>query len=249
MIRELTFEICVDSVESAIAAERGGAQRIELCSDLLEGGITPSAGLIAQVRDRVTLDINVMIRPRGGDFCYSGFELGAMLHDIDIARQYGANGVVLGALSPDGTISNDTKQLVDRARPLSVTFHRAFDVTRDQFAALDKLIDMGVDRVLTSGGQPTAAQGIDTLQRLVTHANGRIQIMPGSGIREHNIVTLVRQTGAREFHFSARVPVESLMEYRHPHVTFSEDDYTCYYSDVDQIQKIITAAKAALPAP
>ena len=157
----LLVEVCVDSVESAHAAAVGGAARVELCDDLLEGGTTPSAGMIEVVRERIAIGLNVLIRPRGGDFSYSDLEFEVMERDIDVARRLGADGVVLGLLDPDGSIDEPrTRLLADSARPLSVTFHRAFDVTRDAVESLEALIRVGVDRVLTSGRARTALDGI-----------------------------------------------------------------------------------------
>src|SRR4030095_367197 len=156
-----TIEICIDAVDSALAAQRGGAQRVELCSDLLEGGTTPSAGLIKTVRDRVSLGLQVMIRPRGGDFCYSDDEFEVMRHDITTAKSLGEDGIVSGLLPPDGRIDLDrTRELVELAKPLPVTFHRAFDVAKNLPAALEDLIRIGIAHVLTSGGEPLGTQGI-----------------------------------------------------------------------------------------
>ena len=184
MTSALICEVCVESVEAAVAAEQGGAHRVELCADLLEGGITPSAGTIALARARLGIRLHVLIRPRGGDFCYSDTELDIMRHDIATARALGADGVVLGVLLPDGTVdAARTAELMAAARPLSVTFHRAFDVTRDPYEALEALIALGVDRVLTSGQESSALEGLDTLAALVQQAGDRIAVMPGGGIR------------------------------------------------------------------
>lgn len=158
------LEICIDSVHSAIAAQEGGAVRVELCDNLFEGGTTPSAGCIQLVRENIHIDLNVIIRPRGGDFLYSPLEFEIMKQDIKIAKQLGANGVVLGILNKDGTIDQKrTAELIALARPMTVTFHRAFDVTRDPFEALEQLIDLGVDRILTSGQENTVLEGMDRL--------------------------------------------------------------------------------------
>ncbi len=211
----MKVEICIDSVESAIAAERGGANRIELCSDLLEGGITPGAGLIASVRRRVGIDLFVMIRPRGGDFCYTNFEFDVMQAEINHARDLGADGVVLGLLDEQGRVDVDrTRKLVELARPLPVTFHRAIDMTPDLSAALEDVIATGAARILTSGGEPNVTRGIRQVARMVEAANRRISIMPGGGITARNIATIAEATGATEFHSSVRTVFPSPVQFR-----------------------------------
>ena len=215
----ITFEVCVDSVESAVAAERGGADRVELCSDLLEGGLTPSFGTLQIARARVGIGIMAMIRPRGGDFCYSEAEFAAMEADLEMARRLGATGIVVGLLSPDGTVDRDrTASLIGRARPLPVTFHRAFDMTRDPFEALDTLIALGVDRVLTSGQEPGVVEGLDLIAALVRRAAGRIIVMPGGGITARNVSRVVAGSGVREVHFAALTTVDGRMAWRNPRV-------------------------------
>lgn len=216
---EIVLEACVDSVESAVAAEQGGASRIELCSDLLEGGLTPGPGMMRVAREAIEIPIMVMVRPRGGDFCYSDFEYRAMLHDIAAAKEAGANGVVLGILRPDGTVDAErTRAAMEVAGPLEVTFHRAFDMTRDPFEALDVLVSLGVQRVLTSGQEASAAEGVDLIAELIRRASGRIVVMPGGGITSRNAGKIVATTGAREIHFYAGTPVESQMRYRNDRV-------------------------------
>lgn len=195
------LEISLDSVESAIAAQRGGASRVELCANLLEGGTTPSAGMIAGVRKEIRIGLHVMIRPRGGDFCYSALEFETMTRDILMAKQLRADGVVLGALSSDGTVDvNRTRELVDLARPLPVTFHRAFDMTADLKAALEAVIGSGAARVLTSGGEAAAENALGVIRSLVRAARNRIAIMVCGGVREHNARRIVDETGVRELH-------------------------------------------------
>jgi copper homeostasis protein len=211
----MLVEICIDSVESAIAAERGGAQRLELCSDLLEGGITPGAGLIASVRKRVAIDLFVMIRPRGGDFCYTDLEFEAMQEEIRHARNLGADGVVLGLLDERGRVDvARTRQLVELALPLPVTFHRAIDMTPDLAEALDDVVSTGASRILTSGGAPNATQGVPEIAKIVERANGRIAIMAGGGISVENIAAIAESTGATEFHSSARTAFPSPVRFR-----------------------------------
>ncbi len=210
----MVLEICADSVESSVAAQRGGAQRVELCMDLAEGGITPSAGLIARVRARVTIDVFVMIRPRGGDFCYSDDEFDVMREDIRRARGLGADGLVLGVLDEQARVDvPGTQELVALAGPLPVTFHRAIDMTPDPAASLEDVIATGAARVLTSGGAPKASQGLATVARMVESAAGRITVMTGGGISPDNIASAADSTGATEFHASLRTVCPSPVRY------------------------------------
>ena len=158
------IEICLEDVESVIRAEKGGADRVELCADLFEGGTTPSLGTFITARRHTTITINTMIRPRGGDFCYSDVEFEAMLEDVKAFKEHGADGIVFGILNIDGTIDKErSRRIIEAARPLPVTFHRAFDMSKDLFQSLEDLIDLGVDRILTSGGEPTVMEGIMNL--------------------------------------------------------------------------------------
>jgi copper homeostasis protein len=217
---KVLIEVCVDSVASACAAERGGAGRIELCSDLLEGGVTPSAGLIELVREKVALGLHVMIRPRGGDFCYDDDEFEVMRHDVVKAKQLGADGIVFGILNPEGHLDVErTRHLIELARPLSTTFHRAFDMSADLFRALEDVCAAGADRILTSGGQQASVLGRDVIARLVAAASDKVIIMPGSGINEHNAAGLIQETGVREIHVGLRSAVPSPMRHQNPHVS------------------------------
>jgi copper homeostasis protein len=198
------LEICVESVDHAIAAERGGAHRIELCSDLSSGGITPSAGFMQTARRQVRIPIHILIRPRPGDFCYSDHEIQIMRNDILAARQFGMDGVVLGILRPNAHVDVErTRSLVELAHPLPVTFHRAFDASPDLEGSLEDVIQTRASRILTSGGQPRAIDALPTLTRLIEKAKGRILVMPGGGINSENVVRVVQATLAEEVHSSA----------------------------------------------
>jgi copper homeostasis protein len=215
------LEVCLDGVESAIAAQEGGASRVELCDNLLEGGTTPSRGAMELARERVAIGVHVMIRPRGGDFLYSPVEMEVMRRDIAAARQVGVRGVVLGLLRPDGAVdAARTRELVESARPLSVTFHRAFDMARDPLEALDSLLEIGVDRVLTSGQAPSVPQGMDLIAELVRRSGDRLIIMPGGGVTPENAREVVERTGVREIHVGGPVAevVESGMRFRNSRV-------------------------------
>jgi copper homeostasis protein len=202
----LTLEVCVDSVESAIAAQDSGAHRIELCDNMLEGGTTPSIGTITLARHHCDIPIHVMIRPRGGDFRYTEIEFEVMKVDIEQARKIGVDGVVFGMLMPDGAIDTERcTELVALARPMRVTFHRAFDFVGDPHQSLEDLIRLGVDRVLTSGKQSSALEGLKLITKLVKQANDRIIIMPGAGITQQNIKQIVRQSGVTEAHVYSAV--------------------------------------------
>ena len=218
------FEICANSVASCMAAQEGGADRVELCAGIPEGGTTPSYGMIKSARESISIALNVIIRPRGGDFLYSKEELNEMLYDIKVAKDLGADGLVFGCLRPDGSVDMEAmKPLMEAAGETPVTFHRAFDHSADPFKALEDIIELGCARILTSGCQPTALKGAPLLAQLVEKAAGRIIIMPGCGVKENNIAEIARLSGAREFHFSARESAGSNMIFRNPEVTMGSE--------------------------
>lgn len=211
----MRIEICVDSVAGAIAAQRGGADRVELCDNLMEGGTTPSAGCIRCARNHLQIGLQVIIRPRGGDFLYDATEREVMREDIRLAKECQANGVVIGCLTAEGDIDQAlTRELVDLARPMNVTFHRAFDMCRDPRQALEELVELGLDRVLTSGQEASCLEGLELIAALQQQAAGRIIVMPGGGITPRNVHKIVAGTGVSEVHLSARSSVESGMKYR-----------------------------------
>lgn len=237
------LEICAGSVESAIAARDGGAARIELCAALEIGGTTPSAGLIAEARKIEGIVLNVIIRPRGGDFLYNEHEAACMEQDIRTCRQLGADGVVIGALTAEGDIDTALcKRLIDAADGMSITFHRAFDMCRDPKRALEELIAIGCDRVLTSGQAATAEAGLPLLKELVQQAAGRISIMPGCGVNSGNAARILQATGAVEIHASARKNVGSGMLFRHSGVSMGtpgSDEYARKETDTNEVELIV----------
>jgi copper homeostasis protein len=246
--KHLILEVCVDSAESAIAAQQGGADRVELCDNLMEGGTTPSAGTVELARKHLSIGLNVIIRPRGGDFCYSDVEFEIMKRDVEFARQSGANGVVIGILREDGRVDKErTRQLIGLARPMSVTFHRAFDMTRDPYEALEDLIALGVDRVLTSGQENSVLEGVDLISDLVKRAGSRIIVMPGGGITERNIKKIIAQSGAREAHFLGTISVSSPMRYRNPNPFMGGElrppEFTRNVTDPDRVRQYVRAVQ------
>lgn len=211
---DFQIEICANSVESCLAAQKGGADRVELCAGILEGGTTPSYGEISVARKHLSSTrLHVIIRPRGGDFLYSPLETERMIQDIEVCKSLGVDGVVFGCLTKSGDIDVKTNTLLlEHAIGMATTFHRAFDRCRNPFGGLEQLIELKFDRILTSGQQPTAEQGINLLRDLKQAAEGRIEILAGSGVNESNIQQIALQTQIQEFHFSAREKRPSLME-------------------------------------
>ncbi len=205
MPRRILFEACVESTDLAIAAEKGGADRIELCVDLDIGGVTPPQPMIAETRRHLTIPIHVLIRPHGGDFCYSNEEFDQMKSGVLFAKKAGANGIVVGILNQDKTVDVErTRILTELARPMSVTFHRGFDETPDPHRALQDIIGMGIERLLTSGQKPAAEEGVSLIRALVQRSADRLKVMPGGGVNEINALEIIDETGASELHGSLR---------------------------------------------
>lgn len=239
----MTTELCAYSVEACETARRAGVTRVELCASPWEGGTTPSAAAIRMVRRIPGLQLSVMVRPRGGDFCYSDTEFRQMAEEIRFARECGADGVVFGLLTADGRVDvGRTAALVAEAGPMQTTFHRAFDMACDPFEALEAVIAAGCTRILTSGGCNTAGEGIDTLRGLVERAAGRVEIMAGSGVNSSNARRLAA-AGVDALHFSARATRPGGMEYRNPRVSMGGcpgiSEYDLLYADERQIRLIL----------
>ena len=243
------MEVCVDSIQSAINAEQGGASRLELCSNLVEGGITPSLGLLRVIKDKVKIPVYVMVRPRGGDFLYSEDEFRVMKEDVMFLKENGADGIVFGILTADGDIDVErSKEIITMARPLLVTFHRAFDMTRDPLTSLDTLISLGVERVLTSGQDSTALEGLPLISRLIEHAQDKIIVVPGGGITERNLGRILKESGAKEFHCSARSSCNSLMVYRNGQVSmgasYGPPEFGIKVTDRKRVEQFVMIAAA-----
>lgn len=244
----LVVEICADSVESAIVAEDAGAGRIELCSALVEGGVTPSAGLIDSVRRNTGIKLHVLIRPRSGDFLYTGNEFSVMRRDIDMAGELGADGIVTGLLNSDGTIDTErTALLAEYATPMTLTFHRAFDLCRDPKKGLEDIMAAGAARLLTSGQAKSALDGSPLIKNLIKDAAGKIIIMPGGGIDEYNIALLAASTGAFEYHLSGRRQRESAMTFRRKGIYMGDprlqSEYSLKSADAERIRSVIMILK------
>lgn len=246
MSNKSKIEICANSVESAVKAQQAGAYRVELCAGIPEGGTTPSFGEIRMARQLLhQTKLHVIIRPRGGDFLYSPIEQEIMLHNIKVARQLGADGVVFGCLTAEGDVDVPLmKKLMNGVGEMSVTFHRAFDMCSNPKEALEQIIDLGIDRILTSGQEETAEKGIPLLKELVELADDRIIIMPGCGVNAGNIRQIAEETGTSEFHFSGRSAVESGMIYRNSKVsmggTVKIEEYMRELTDTDKVKAALS---------
>lgn len=242
------IEACVNSVESAIEAQKGGAYRVELCENLFDGGTTPSFGSIEAASRHLEIKLNVMIRPRGGDFHYSDLELEIMRADVLAARAAGVDGIVFGILNTNGTINvEQSRELMSLAGDMSTTCHRAFDMCADPLATLEVLIELGFDRVLTSGQRPSAMEGRELLARLVDHAAGRIVVMPGVGIDADNICELIQATGAGEYHVLAEQKIQSRMLFKNELVFMGSDpeqpEFERPITDRDGIAAVVAEAQ------
>ncbi len=250
--REVICEVCVESVDGVRAAAAGGADRIELCQDLDAGGLTPSHGLMVRARSATRLPIVAMVRPRGGDFAVTDAELESMLEDVAHLRACGADGIVTGVLTPDGDVDATAMQaLIEAAGPLPVTCHRAFDMARDPFAALETVIVLGCARILTSGAAASVVDGQPRIRELTAKAGARILVMPGGGVRADNVAALIRATGVREVHFSASAPVDGPMRFRNPACSMGaagRDEYARRITDETLVRATVTAARSA-PTP
>lgn len=245
----MQLEICANSAASCLQAEKGGATRVELCAGIPEGGTTPSAGEIAVARRLISIPIHVIIRPRAGDFVYSAEEIEAMCYDIRMARSLGAEGVVLGCLTPDGEYDEEANaRLLSEAEGMQLTFHRAFDVCASPSETLEHLIDKGFHRVLTSGCAATALEGKEMIRNLNLQADGRIGIMAGCGIRLNNLEELARYTGVSEFHSSLRHDKPSPMRFRRQEVSMGGvvniDEYSRPETSADLVRQAVEVLSA-----
>lgn len=229
-------------MEGCTLAQSAGAFRIELCDNPGDGGTTPSYGFIKAAREKLQINLFPIIRPRGGDFFYTEEEFEIMKTDVKLCKQLGCDGVVIGILNADGTVDKKRNAaLVELAYPLGVTFHRAFDRTADAYKAMEDIIEIGCERILTSGQKPNAIEGADLIAQLIKQADERISIMPGSGVRSDNIMELVKKTGATEFHTSARINTGSRMQYNNAAMN---ENLRSVSVDADEVKKIITNLKA-----
>jgi copper homeostasis protein len=236
------LEVCANSLASALAAQEGGAIRVELCENLADGGTTPSYGQIALTRKMLNIEVFPIIRPRGGDFLYSDVEFEIMKFDVLACKELGCDGVVFGILNPDGTIDQERcKALMDLAAPMEVSFHRAFDMTRDLSEAMETLIDLGFQRVLSSGGRVSAMEGAGVLTRLIEQAADRIQVMPGAGINPSNVKQLLEKTGAKVVHASLMASQNSRMVFRNEQSKMGavQDEYAFKVTSLQLVRDLV----------
>lgn len=237
------LEVCVDSVESAISAYNGGATRIELCSNLVIGGTTPDLELFKTIRNHIQIPINVMIRPRYGDFCYTEYEHEIMCRQVENFKNEGADAVVIGSLNIDGTLNEkQMKELIKEAGQCKITLHRVFDMCKDYFQTMEEAIKLGVDTILTSGGKQNCIVGAETIRNLVEQAEGRIEILVGAGVSQNNIAELIKRTKTKSFHMSGKTIIESTMKYRNPDVFMGLpgiSEYKKYQTDEKIIKQVV----------
>ncbi len=232
----MLLEICVFNTATAIAAEKAGADRIELCENYANGGTTPSYGYLKTVREKISIPVFPMIRPRGGDYFHTADEIDIIRKDILLCKELGFEGVVFGLLNQDGTIDQEnTARLTEAAYPLEVTFHRAFDRCKDPLEALETIIACGCNRILTSGQEPKVTEGLAMVKQLVEQADGRIIIMPGSGLNSANVATIIQTAGVSEVHTSARIRIPSTTQYRNEKMP---EDFDLDFVDAEEIRKI-----------
>lgn len=238
----LGLEVCANGYESALAAQKGGAKRVELCDNLAEGGTTPSYAQIALSKKNLSIEVWPIIRPRGGDFLYSELEFDLIKEDIKICKSLNCDGIVIGILKADGNIDKERcAELIALAKPLPISFHRAFDMSNNLEKSLEDLIELGIVRVLSSGGSSSAIRGADTLAKLILQAEGRITVMPGAGVNENNLRDLIDKTGATEIHASAKEFVTSKMGYRNIQTKMGniEDEYQYELTSAEKVRKMI----------
>lgn len=235
------LEVCVDTAEGAIAAELGGATRIELCGNLIIGGTTPSISLLEIVKENIKIPVHTIIRPRFGDFCYTDLEFEEIKRQVISMKKYGADGIVVGILKPDGSLDKERMEvLIGLAKPMNVILHRAFDVCRDPFEALETAKELGIQGILTSGQKETALEGAGLLEMLIKKANREIDIMPGGGVNSSSILSIIKKTNATSYHMSGRIGKESPMTYRKEGVTMGLpilSEYVVFETDREEISK------------
>ncbi|MDA3865969.1 MAG: copper homeostasis protein CutC [Salinivirgaceae bacterium] len=240
----MILEICCYTAESALLAATAGAHRIELCDNYSEGGTTPSFGTIKQVVEQVSIPVNVIVRPRGGDFLYSNYEYEIIKDDVEQIKKLRTSGIVIGFLNRNGEIDiNRTTEIAALAAPLEVTFHRAFDMCANHITALNQLKNIGINRILTSGGKNSASEGAQQIANLIRKAGNDIIIMPGSGINDTNISKLIKATGAKEFHCSAKTFIDSKMHFTNTQIQMggkqSADEYQQISVNTEQIKNMV----------
>ncbi|MBC8986379.1 copper homeostasis protein CutC [Pedobacter sp. N36a] len=243
----IQMEVCANSLSSALAAQEGGAVRVEFCDNLPEGGTTPSYAQLKLAKELLHILVYPIIRPRGGDFLYSDLEFSIMKEDIKICKSLNCDGVVIGILHADGSIDKTRcAELIELAKPMKVTFHRAFDMCNDLEQGLEDLIELGFERVLTSGAAASALAGAEQIKALIKQAAGRISIMPGAGVKTANIAEIIRITGAQEFHASAKHAVKSEMEFRNPNLSMgtSEDEFSYDLTNAQTVKNLIQLANS-----